>query len=224
MPLSRKTGRVLFMTFEHEAMHAETLLYMLAQSPLTRPPTAVAAPQWEALARRWKMEAQESPNKVLDISAGSVAMGHDDLEAEDEKYTNSSGWEDHELGWDIEHPKSAVEVKGFKVDSLPITNEEYMAFLVSSDTDLNNADAVPATWQKVDGEWKIRTLYGPVSFEVAGKWPLMASKNEIDRFAKHKGGRLPTEAELRMLWQSEDGPRPAGQMANVGFKNWHPVP
>lgn len=212
------------MTYEHEAMHAETLLYMLAQSPLTRAPSAVSAPQWGALARRWNEEARGMPNKVLNIPAGTVEIGHDDLEAEDAKFPGPQGWETHELGWDIEHPKIAVKVDSFKVDSLPISNEEYLAFLKSTSTDFEDVDAFPASWQKVDGEWQVRTLYGPVSFEVAGKWPLMASKNEIDSFAKSKGGRLPTEAELRLLWESEEGPRPAGQLANVGFKNWHVVP
>ena len=205
-------------------MHAETLLYMLAQSPLTRSPSAVSTPQWEILAKRWDQEAQKNLNNVLEISAGTIEMGHRDLEAEDEQFPDAQGWERHEFGWDIEHPNVAFHVEAFKVDSLPISNEEYLAFLKSTNTDFENADALPASWQQVDGEWKVRTLYGPVSFEIAGKWPLMASKNEIDSFAKSKGGRLPTEAELRLLWETPEGPRPAGQLANVGFKNWHAIP
>ena len=89
---------------------------------------------------------------------------------------------------------------------------------------MSKVDALPASWQQVDGEWKVRSLAGPLDFDIAGQWPLMASKIEIDAFARWKGGRLPTEAELRLLWENEQGPRPSGIGANVGFKNWHPIP
>ena len=222
MALTRKTGRVLFMTFEHEAMHAETLLYMLAQSPLTRPPSAAALPDWQVLAARWAEEAEE--NRVLEIPAGEVAMGHHDLEADDASHPTAHGWEDHQFGWDNEHPEIVQSVKAFKVDSLPITNAQYLEYLRATRADMSKADALPASWQQVDGEWKVRSLYGPLDFDIAGQWPLMASKVEIDGFAKWKGGRLPTEAELRWLWESPDGPRPNGIRANTAFKNWHPVP
>ena len=215
MALTRHVGRVLFMTFEHEAMHAETLLYMLIQSTSTRPPTAVATPQWDVLVKRWVEERVS--NKVLRIDGGEVALGHRDLESEDERFPSGNGWEDHEFGWDNEHPITHVSVKPFKVDALPINNNEYKAFL-------GDSHDIPASWIEVNGQIMVRTLYGPVGFDVAGLWPLTASKVEIDAFAKSKGGRMPTEAELRLLWEHPEGPRPAGELANVGFKNWHPVP
>ena len=215
MAFSHHIGRVLFMTFEHEAMHAETLLYMLIQSESTRPPAAVATPQWDVLAHRWADEAV--PKRVIFIEGGTVALGHHDLESEDEAYPKRDGWEDHEYGWDNEHPAAATPVKSFKVDSLPITNDDYKAFL-------GDSHDFPASWIEVDGKLMVRTLYGPVDFDVAGLWPLMASKIEIDAFAKSKGGRLPTEAELRFFWAHPEGSRPAGELSNVGVKNWHPVP
>jgi hypothetical protein len=223
LEFSRHIGRVLFMTFEHEAMHAETLLYMLQQSPLTRAPTAVAQPQWASLAKRWARES--TPNKVLTIEGGAIELGHDDLEADDAKFTNGD-WADHEFGWDNEHPRITTQVKRFQVDSLPISNQDYLEYVNHKGIDLANApqESLPASWVKVDGEWRVRSLYGPVSFDVAGGWPLMASRNEIKDFAASKGGRLPTEPELRMLWKSDDGPRPAGKLANIGFENWHPIP
>ena len=215
MALSRHIGRVLFMTYEHEAMHAETLLYMLFQSKSTRPPTAVATPQWDVLAKRWACEAVS--NKVLSIQGGIVHLGHHDLESEDANHATKEGWETHEFGWDNEHPAISRPAKDFKVDSLPITNNDYKSFL-------GDSGDIPASWIEVDGKLMVRTLYGPVDFDVAGLWPLMASKLEIDAFAESKGGRLPTEAELKMLWEHPEGPRPAGELANVGVRNWHPVP
>ena len=208
------------MTYEHEIMHAETLLYMLAQSDLTRPPTAVATPEWDILAKQW---SRADENKVLHIPAGTVVLGHDDLEAEDAKYPTVKGWEDHEFGWDCEHPSVPTQVGSFNVDSLVVTNDDYLAYLESIKTDFTSNN-LPASWVRVDGRWKVRSLYGPLGFEIAGKWPLMASKLELEAYAKSKGGRLPTEAELRLLWENENGPRPSGPTANVGFKNWHPIP
>lgn len=224
MAMSRRVGRMLFMTYEHEAMHAETLLYMLVQSPLTRAPSAVALPEWPSLATRWNQEAAKNPNKVLFIPGGKVQIGHHDLEAEDAQYPDEKGWEKHEFGWDIEHPNVTTEVRDFKVDSLVVTNDDYLSYLQSTGADLDDVNALPASWVRDQGEWKVRSLYGPLSFDIAGKWPLMASKLEIEAFAKWKGGRLPTEAELRLLWEHEQGPRPDGLLANVGFKHWHPVP
>ncbi|WVQ69374.1 uncharacterized protein L199_007591 [Kwoniella botswanensis] len=224
-PFSRHTGRVLFMTYEHEAMHAETLLYMLAQSEMTRPPTAVSTPQWDILAEQWNSDHQE--NKVITIEGGKVELGHRDLEAEDGEYPTIDGWETHEFGWDNEHPNIAKSIKGFKIDSLTISNSDYLSYLQSTGKFSGlSKETAPASWMydETKGEWNVRSLYGPLSFEVAGRWPLMASKLEIEDYAKYKKGRLPTEEELRMLNETEQGPRTIGEGVNTGVKNWHPTP
>jgi len=41
-------------------------------------------------------------------------------------------------------------------------------------------------------------------------------------YATIKGGRLPTEAELRLFYDNFENGYDGG--ANVGFRNWHPVP
>ena len=222
LQMSRKIGRVLWMTFEHQAMHAETILYMLAQSSLTLPPRMVTGPHWQALAERWKSE--QLANTVITVSAGSAKLGHNDLEADDVKFPTEEGWEDHEFGWDNENPAVEVPVQAFKIDALPVTNNDYLAFLKSKGINWDDAQALPASWIQVDGEWKIRSLYGPISFVVGGLWPLLASKLEIDAYAKSKGGRLPTEPELVRLWEIDEGTRTAGNLANVGLRNWHPIP
>lgn len=224
MTLDRRAGRTLFMAYEHEGMHAETLLYMLIQSASTRAPSCIAQPKWDVLAKRWEAEAAENLNEVISIPAGKVVMGHDDVEDDDHKFRSPEDWADHEFGWDLENPKITIHVKAFKIDALPISNADYLAFARATGLDLNK-DSAPASWvQMENGEWKARTLYGPVGFDIAGRWPVQASKNELEAYAAWKGGRLPTEPELRAFWESEEGSRPAGERANVGFKNWHPVP
>ncbi|WVN89348.1 uncharacterized protein L203_104571 [Cryptococcus depauperatus CBS 7841] len=226
-PLCRHDGRVLFMVFEHEAMHAETILYMLAQSPLTKSPSVVKDPVWDILVNQWA--ANKSENKVLEITGGEITLGHDDVEEDDKEYPTVQDWENHEFGWDNESPKAIQQVKPFRIDSLPVTNNEYRKYLQAEGIwDKLTNETAPASWINTSTssspEWQIRTFYGSVSFEVGGNWPLMASKIEIDGYAKWKGGRLPTEAELRKLWESEQGPRVMGAVNNVGVKNWHPIP
>jgi L-histidine Nalpha-methyltransferase / hercynylcysteine S-oxide synthase len=57
---------------------------------------------------------------------------------------------------------------------------------------------------------------------VAGDWPVLASYDELLEYAQSKGGRLPAEAELRLFLDTFDVGHEGG--ANVGFRNWHPVP
>lgn len=211
------------MTHEHEIMHAETLLYMLIQSASTRPPTSNALPQWDVLSRMWQKQVESS--NLLTIENGSIEYGHDDLEAEDPKFTSKDQWANHEFGWDIENPKVASRYTTFKIETLPITNIDYLKFLGGQHAiDTLAEDNLPASWVKIGGDWKVRTLYGPVGLDVAGHWPLIASKVEIESYAKSKGGRLPTEVELRAFWAHPEGSRPAGHLANIGFKHWHPIP
>lgn len=212
------------MAYEHEGMHAETLLYMLIQSPATRPPSCIAMPKWDVLAKRWEAESAENSNEVLRIPAGKVTMGHNDVEDDDDKFQSPSDWANHEFGWDLENPQIQVEVKAFKVDVMPISNADYLSFAQKTGLKLDK-DSAPASWFMADdGKWNVRTLYGAVGFDIAGRWPVQASKNELEAYAAWKGGRLPTEPELRAFWEHEKGARPMGERANVGFKNWHPIP
>jgi len=58
--------------------------------------------------------------------------------------------------------------------------------------------------------------------DVAQHWPVIASYNSLSTYAIVKGGRLPTEAELRLFYDKFSEGYEGG--ANVGFRNWHPVP
>jgi formylglycine-generating enzyme required for sulfatase activity len=234
--LSRRVGRILWMTFEHEAFHVEvsdlealrsrfsdplpqTLLYMLLQSPATLPPPGFAHPNWSDLARQWDESA--NLNRLLAFSASTVTLGHNDRESEDRLFAKDDSWLGHEFGWDNENPASTVSVRPFRVQSLPITNGDYHEFWKA-----NGIERIPGSWNvdRETSEVTVKSLYGAVPLEVAQYWPLMASYEEIDAFAKWKGGRLPTEAEMRVLWNSPMGPRPASLSANVGLRNWHPIP
>jgi hypothetical protein len=58
--------------------------------------------------------------------------------------------------------------------------------------------------------------------DVARHWPVLTSYDDLSLYAHWKGGRLPTEPELRMFFDVYEVGYEGG--ANVGFRNWHPVP
>lgn len=58
--------------------------------------------------------------------------------------------------------------------------------------------------------------------DVAQNWPVIAPYDILSTYATVKGGRLPTEAELSLFYENFESGYEGG--ANVGFRNWHPVP
>jgi formylglycine-generating enzyme required for sulfatase activity len=239
------------MTFEHEAFHVEvgvvpkqwsrgltklqTLLYMLIQKAGdqggTRAPPGAPPPDWSALTRQWsaRLVAEAGLEKQLTLGPTELSLGHDDFEAED---VLSTKVEDHEFGWDNEHPKRRVVVQRFKIDRLPITNGEYLSFWKGK------GGKPPHSWIVEGGEVKVslfptetrdntymnytqvRTLYGPVSIEIAQYWPVMASYDELNAFARSKGGRIPTEAELRLFMDDQASRGVVQSGAGWGFQRW----
>ncbi|KAI0081533.1 DUF323 domain-containing protein [Panus rudis PR-1116 ss-1] len=215
--LTRKAARVLFMTLEHEAFHAETLLYMLLQRAGTGtiPPSGFIPPAWTILADAWNSAPKPSQGSVV-LGPETITLGHDDDEADDES-TDVAG---HEFGWDNEHPKRQVEVGAFRIDWRPITNGDFYKFYKSDES--RGKVKFPASWVEEDGEIKVRTLYGPVSMDVAYDWPIITSFDNLSVYARVKGGRIPTEPELRLFYEKFDSGYEGG--ANLGFRNWHPIP
>jgi formylglycine-generating enzyme required for sulfatase activity len=183
------------------------------------PPTIV--PDWEALAKVWDAEvsATSSAPTVVRIGPSDVIVGHDDFEAEDA--SAPEGWQSsYEFGWDNEHPKRTVSIGAVDISTRPITNGDYLGFL-NKKSRLDEKD-IPASWIHVNGKIHVRTLYGPVSFDVAKHWPLAASYDEISAYASVQGGRLPTEAEL-LAFRDHCDAVGSGQ-GNFGYRNWHYIP
>lgn len=112
---NRRVSRAIWLAFEHEAMHLETLLYMLIQSERVLPPSGTARPDFEALARQSELRAVD--NQWFTVPASTIQVGLDDPENEsgDERY----------FGWDNEKPRRVVHVKAFRAQARPITNGEY---------------------------------------------------------------------------------------------------
>ena len=69
---------------------------------------------------------------------------------------------------------------------------------------------------------QVRTVYGPVPMKTAWDWPVLLSYNDVSAYAIVKGGRLPTDPELRLFYDQFESGYEGG--ANWGFRNWHPIP
>ncbi|KAJ6582790.1 DUF323 domain-containing protein [Mycena sp. CBHHK59/15] len=218
--LNRKMGRVLFMTFEHEALHAETLLYMLLQraGSGTLPPPGFAPPPWASLAEAWDA-APALAECTVTLGPTTVTLGHDDNEDEDGVPGKDVDVTGHEFGWDNENPRRDVQVDEFRIEWRPVTNGQFFKYYVSQGA---GEVAVPASWVEHDGEMHVRTLYGPVPMKIAQNWPVLTSYSALSKYAMVQGGRLPTEAELRVFLNKFESGYEGG--ANLGFRNWHPVP
>ncbi|KAF8843379.1 DUF323 domain-containing protein [Paxillus ammoniavirescens] len=219
--LTRKVARVLFMTLEHEGLHAETLLYMLLQRAGTGtiPPPDFTPPPWESLLGSWNAAPKPaSPTTV--IRATTITLGTDDIEAEDTNPAKSLDLSSHVFGWDNESPSRQVSVDTFRISWRPITNGEFFEFYSGAG---KGQTKFPASWVKNQGgEVQVRSLYGPVSLEVAWDWPVLTCYENLSVYATVKGGRIPTEPELRVFLDKFESGYEGG--ANTGFRNWHPVP
>ncbi|KAG6889570.1 hypothetical protein C0992_004739 [Termitomyces sp. T32_za158] len=153
MAFTRKIARVLFMTFEHEAQHAETLLYMLLQraGTGTLPPPGFAIPPWESLAVVW--DAAPLPKtKTVTLGPAAVTLGHNDAELNDVDPVLANDVDVHEFGWDNEHGVRVVQVGKFSIDWRPVTNGEFLDFFSGKGQDLVR---VPVSWIEEDGEMKV---------------------------------------------------------------------
>ncbi|KNE95880.1 hypothetical protein PSTG_10797 [Puccinia striiformis f. sp. tritici PST-78] len=231
--LTRKLGRVLSMIYEHEAMHLETLLYMLQQTDFVNQPSEFTPPDWHSLAQEWNStaEAQSEEFELIEYKTSQmITVGHDDLEADD---SSSPFSEAHEYGWDNESPSRKVEVKPFKLEPATINNQEYLDFAIEG---LPEAEPVPhhlipESWVYLfnlsDPKLKkhqvqVKTIYGRIDFRFAKHWPVQASGRQFELFAQWKGGRLPTADELRVYLS--DNPISQSAQNPIGFLNWHPLP
>jgi formylglycine-generating enzyme required for sulfatase activity len=216
---AEKNGRIaeaLWLAFEHEAMHLETLLYMLVQNEKILPPPGTIAPDFEALSKL--SERLSVDNQWFTIPESNVHTG---LEA-----TDGEAGPGRYFGWDNEKPRRSLHVKSFRTRARPITNGEYAQFLAET-----GKMVIPASWfemasseQKngfmakrdslVDGRTNgsshvnyhlangkyVRTVYGNVPLHHAMSWPVMASYDELASCAQWMGGRIPTLEEARSIY------------------------
>ncbi|KAK8051383.1 hypothetical protein PG993_002768, partial [Apiospora rasikravindrae] len=211
--IPRDVGRAIWVGFEHEIMHMETLLYMMLQSDKTRPPSHTPVPDFKALAEKAYNERKD--NVWFDIPEQCIAIGMNDPE-------DKLDFQGH-FGWDNEKPAREAKVHAFQAKGRPITNEEYAQYMYDTkttklpasweDNDTNgnadgytnghaeNGNALPSSF--LEGK-SIRTVYGLVPLKYALDWPISASYDELAGCAAWMGGRIPTLEEARSVYTHVD--------------------
>lgn len=190
-------GRVLHLVIEHELMHQETLLYMLqehAHGALRgEKPVYESGGGRQAQARR--------------IPGGELRLGVD--------------FESIEFGWDNEFGHRAEHLDDFFLDSLPVRNKDYLAFLQNQSQN-KRQKLMPQAWLEIGAQRQVKTVFGPVPFELAEGWPVQVSGAQARAYCASKGGRLAKEAELVHASRGENGERVLHP--NLGFRRWSPIP
>jgi formylglycine-generating enzyme required for sulfatase activity len=211
----RRVSEALWLGFEHEAMHLETLLYMLLQSENIQLPPGAVLPDFKALSQLSERIAVD--NQWFTIPDSDIYTGIDDA--------SKTGARQY-FGWDNEKPRRPLHVKSFRTRARPITNGEYAEFMAKT-----GKSTVPASWceaspsdQKngthgkrdsvingdanglsvvardlAEGKY-IRTVYGIIPLHYALNWPVMASYDELASCAQWMGGRVPTMEEARSIY------------------------
>ncbi|KAL4962527.1 DUF323 domain protein [Aspergillus stella-maris] len=201
---NRTLGEALWIAFEHEAMHLETFLYMLIQSEKVIGPLGGHVPDFEQMflgARRNK-----TANEWFAIPAQTLSVG---LDCPEDSMPKDS------FGWDNEIPARTVNVQAFEAQGRPITNGEYASYLHQYQLPSPPASWVENTQDSVSNghssseeyleRFAVRTVYGPVPLKFAQDWPVIASYEELERYASWKNCRLPTFEEAKSIYAHSAG-------------------
>ena len=218
-------ARVFSMVIEHERMHQETLVYMLAQLPYEQKVRPSSMGPHVLGAGR--------PGSSVEIPAGVATLG--------------AAFDDLAFGWDNEFGAVEMPVPRFAMDATPVTNRAFLAFVEAggyarselwTDEDwrwvTREPRSHPVVWERQAGRWVYRALFDRLPLDAVGDWPVYVSLAEARAYARWRGGRLPTEAEFQRaaFGDPSGGERPApwgsgpagDRHGNVDFLHWAPTP
>lgn len=207
---------------EHEAMHHETLLYLLHRLPFEqkkRPPDY-----------RPRTRGPVPPVEWIDIPGGEATLGVD---------------RDSILyGWDNEFPAWSVQVPSFEIERHDVTNARFLEFVEAGgyrDARWWTPDnwrwvqeeriAHPLFWERRDDAWSWRGMFERIPMPLS--FPVYVSFAEASAYARWRGARLPTEAEFQRAAYGSSrgeiqypwGSSPPSPRAGVfDFASWDPHP
>ncbi|MEU6353265.1 ergothioneine biosynthesis protein EgtB [Streptomyces sp. NPDC047072] len=216
-----EAGFAFGMIAQHEQQHDET---MLITHQLRKGPQALTAPDPEPA------PLFTGPSEVL-VPGGPFTMG-----------TSDEPW-----ALDNERPAHRREVDAFYIDTTPVTNAEYQAFIADGGYDeerwwapagwahiRQHSISAPLFWSR-DGKQWLRRRFGVTEVVPPDEPVVHVCWYEADAYARWAGRRLPTEAEwekaarhdptsgrsTRYPWGDAD---PAPVHANLGQRHLRPAP
>ncbi|MFJ7147491.1 ergothioneine biosynthesis protein EgtB [Streptomyces sp. NPDC100445] len=216
-----EAGFAFGMVAQHEQQHDET---MLITHQLRRGPRVLTAPDPEPA------PPFTGPAEVL-VPGGPFTMG-----------TSTEPW-----ALDNERPAHTREVAPFWIDTTPVTNGAYRAFVEDGGYDTErwwspegwahvreHGITAPLFWRRDGGQW-LRRRFGVTEVVPPDEPVLHVCWYEADAYARWAGRRLPTETEwekaarfdpatgrsTRYPWGDVD---PAPEHANLGQRHLGPAP
>jgi ergothioneine biosynthesis protein EgtB len=190
--LNDEQVRLIITGLHHECQHQELLVYDLQH---------LLADQYRPLRKNEIKNQPSDGKKSVHIAGGLYTMGYNG----------------DEFCYDIELPQHKVFLNDYKIDTYPITNQQYLEFMedggydnykywLSDGWEKVKADKwnAPMYWEKSDGEWSVRDFAG--IRKINPNEPVChISYYEADAYCKWAGKRLPTEAEWEKAacWNEE---------------------
>jgi ergothioneine biosynthesis protein EgtB len=182
-------ANIFHMLIQHEEQHNETMLLIVRLLAAERYDAGI--PHSHRLGLRESEPAVEKGEMVL-VPAGPFLMGSNH----------------RSITLDNERPQQVVEVGDYLIDRYPVTNLEFLQFVIAGGYD------IPQWWSGTGWQWRERQqIQHPLYWrqQASGGWaeigmeavsplaleqPVMCvSWYEADAYARFMGKRLPTETE-----------------------------
>jgi iron(II)-dependent oxidoreductase len=229
-PLLRD-GYVFELVLEHEYQHQETLCYLLHLLAPARKTRPAAKGALKACTPPAAAPDDLPPGGMIEVPAGAFVMGADGAS----------------FAYDNELPAHSVYLPAYKIDRLPVTNEDYARFITEGgygrrewwsaegwDWREREDWTFPLYWTQQNGAWSVKTMFDEGVMNP--RHPVNGvSWYEAEAYARFAGKRLPTEAEWEKAAAGDaaDGPKrryawgaaaPSGTLCNFNNHFWGTTP
>lgn len=137
---------------------------------------------------------------MIDIPAGKARLGA------------ASG----DFGWDNEFHAHETDVPAFTMAKHKVTNGEYLEFVRETGAE------PPFFWTKRGDSFSQRGMFAELPLPL--DWPVYATFEQAQAYAKWRGAALPTEAQFHRAVELAGDTSSGGAIANFDFQRWDPVP